>query len=62
MVAPSDMMDGRVESIKKLLCASGYGNKVSVLSYGAKFASGLYGPFRYLAEFLSLVKIVGETE
>lgn len=46
VVAPSDMMDGRVGAIKQLLIASGLGSKVSVLSYSAKFASGFYGPFR----------------
>lgn len=42
MVAPSDMMDGRVREIRKAL---GQRN-VSVMSYSAKFCSGLYGPFR----------------
>ena len=46
VIAPSDMMDGRVGAIKKVLMANGYGNKVAVLSYSAKFASGFYGPFR----------------
>ena len=46
MVAPSDMMDGRVGAIKKALCSAGLSGRVSVLSYSAKFASGLYGPFR----------------
>jgi len=46
VVAPSDMMDGRVGAIKQLLIANGLGSKVSVLSYSAKFASGFYGPFR----------------
>ena len=47
MIAPSDMMDGRVGAIKKMLMANEYGSKVAVLSYSAKFASGFYGPFRY---------------
>lgn len=46
MVAPSDMMDGRVGAIKKRLMATELGSKVAVLSYSAKFASGFYGPFR----------------
>lgn len=46
IVAPSDMMDGRIFAIKKLLVESGLQNKVSVLSYSAKFASCFYGPFR----------------
>ncbi|KAG8837310.1 Aminolevulinate dehydratase [Serendipita sp. 405] len=45
-VAPSDMMDGRILSIKRRLIDSGFGNKVTLMSYSAKFASGLYGPFR----------------
>jgi porphobilinogen synthase len=46
IVAPSDMMDGRIGAIKRGLIDSGLGNRVSVLSYAAKFASGFYGPFR----------------
>ncbi|XP_070515809.1 endoplasmic reticulum chaperone BiP isoform X3 [Cardiocondyla obscurior] len=46
IVAPSDMMDGRVSAIKQGLAAAGLSNKVAVLSYAVKFASGLYGPFR----------------
>lgn len=46
IVAPSDMMDGRVSAIKKALIRAGLGNQVAVLSYSAKFASGFYGPFR----------------
>lgn len=45
MVAPSDMMDGRVRAIRDLLDESGY-DKVSVMSYAAKYASAYYGPFR----------------
>jgi len=50
IVAPSDMMDGRVGAIKKLLHDNGLGNKVAVLSYAAKFASSFYGPFRDAAK------------
>uniref|UniRef100_A0A8C6YKX1 Delta-aminolevulinic acid dehydratase n=1 Tax=Naja naja TaxID=35670 RepID=A0A8C6YKX1_NAJNA len=46
IVAPSDMMDGRIHAIKEALVANDMGNKVSVLSYSAKFASCFYGPFR----------------
>ena len=46
MIAPSDMMDGRVGAIKQILLNNGLANKVSILSYSAKFASGFYGPFR----------------
>ncbi|XP_063172338.1 delta-aminolevulinic acid dehydratase [Candoia aspera] len=46
IVAPSDMMDGRIRAIKEALLANDLGNKVSVLSYSAKFASCFYGPFR----------------
>ena len=45
-VAPSDMMDGRVKAIKTALIGSGFGNKCTLMSYAAKFASSLYGPFR----------------
>jgi porphobilinogen synthase len=45
-VAPSDMMDGRVLAIKRMLIDSGFGNRCLVMSYSAKFASSLYGPFR----------------
>ena len=47
MVAPSDMMDGRVKSIKTALIENGYGNKCNLMAYSAKFATGLYGPFRH---------------
>ncbi|KAK7793949.1 hypothetical protein R5R35_003791 [Gryllus longicercus] len=50
IVAPSDMMDGRVGAIKRGLAAAGYGNRVAVLSYSAKFCSSLYGPFRDAAK------------
>ncbi|KAJ2922676.1 hypothetical protein H1R20_g14430, partial [Candolleomyces eurysporus] len=45
-IAPSDMMDGRIKAIKRGLIDAGYGNKVTLMSYSAKFASSLYGPFR----------------
>jgi porphobilinogen synthase len=45
MVAPSDMMDGRVGAIRKALDQSGF-EQMPILSYAAKFASGFYGPFR----------------
>uniref|UniRef100_A0A8D0DFW5 Delta-aminolevulinic acid dehydratase n=1 Tax=Salvator merianae TaxID=96440 RepID=A0A8D0DFW5_SALMN len=50
IVAPSDMMDGRIHAIKEALIASDLGNKVSVMSYSAKFASCFYGPFRDAAQ------------
>ncbi|CAG2060349.1 unnamed protein product [Timema podura] len=46
IIAPSDMMDGRISAIKGALQGAGLGNKTAVLSYSAKFASGFYGPFR----------------
>jgi len=49
MVAPSDMMDGRVWAIRQALDANGY-EKIPVMSYAAKFASVFYGPFREAAE------------
>jgi porphobilinogen synthase len=49
IIAPSDMMDGRVGAIRKALDQSGYLN-TPILSYAAKFASGFYGPFREAAD------------
>ncbi len=49
MVAPSDMMDGRVATIRKALDAAGF-PMTPILSYAAKFASVFYGPFREAAE------------
>lgn len=49
MVAPSDMMDGRIRAIKEALIAAGFGNRVSLMAYSAKFATSLYGPFREAA-------------
>ncbi|HXG35307.1 MAG TPA: porphobilinogen synthase [Bryobacteraceae bacterium] len=49
IVAPSDMMDGRVAAIRKALDEKGFA-KVPILSYAAKFASCFYGPFREAAE------------
>jgi len=48
-VAPSDMMDGRIKAIKRGLMNAGLGNKCTLMSYSAKFASSLYGPFRDIA-------------
>ncbi|KAG9102639.1 Aminolevulinate dehydratase [Ceratobasidium sp. 370] len=48
-VAPSDMMDGRIASIKRRLIDAGFANQCTLMSYAAKFASGLYGPFREAA-------------
>lgn len=49
MVAPSDMMDGRVLAIRKALDYKGY-TKIPIMSYAAKYSSGYYGPFRDAAE------------
>jgi porphobilinogen synthase len=49
IVAPSDMMDGRVAAIRKALDEKGFAN-TPILSYAAKFASCFYGPFREAAE------------
>ena len=49
IVAPSDMMDGRVGAIRSTLDQSGFSG-VSILSYAAKYASAYYGPFREAAE------------
>ncbi|GGB58544.1 MULTISPECIES: porphobilinogen synthase [Henriciella] len=45
VVAPSDMMDGRIGAIRKALEAAGHTNTM-ILSYAAKYASGFYGPYR----------------
>ncbi|CAH8651684.1 unnamed protein product [Heterobilharzia americana] len=50
VIAPSDMMDGRVKAIKTALQNAGLSEKVAVMSYSAKFASCLYGPFRDAAQ------------
>ena len=49
VVAPSDMMDGRVGAIRRALDAAGF-QDLPILSYAAKYASGFYGPFREAAE------------
>jgi porphobilinogen synthase len=49
MVAPSDMMDGRVGAIREALDESGH-EETPILAYAAKYASGFYGPFREAAE------------
>lgn len=49
MVAPSDMMDGRVGAIREALDDSGFEN-TPIMAYAAKYASGFYGPFREAAE------------
>jgi porphobilinogen synthase len=49
VIAPSDMMDGRVLRIREALDLAGY-EKIPIMSYAAKYASGFYGPFREAAE------------
>lgn len=49
IIAPSDMMDGRVAAIRKALDYKGF-NKIPIMSYAAKYSSGFYGPFRDAAE------------
>jgi porphobilinogen synthase len=49
IVAPSDMMDGRVKAIRESLDKNGFQN-IPILSYAAKYASAFYGPFREAAE------------
>lgn len=49
IIAPSDMMDGRIASIRKALDYKGF-SKTPIMSYAAKYASGFYGPFRDAAE------------
>jgi porphobilinogen synthase len=49
IVAPSDMMDGRVGAIRSALDSNGFSH-VAIMAYSAKFASAFYGPFREAAE------------
>ncbi|HUW63108.1 MAG TPA: porphobilinogen synthase [Spirochaetia bacterium] len=49
MVAPSDMMDGRVGAVRAALDEAGF-NQVPIMSYAAKYASAFYGPFREAAD------------
>ena len=49
IVAPSDMMDGRVGAIRKSLDQNGF-EQIAIMAYAAKYASGFYGPFREAAE------------
>jgi porphobilinogen synthase len=49
IVAPSDMMDGRVGAIRKVLDQNGF-EDIPIMAYAAKFASSFYGPFREAAE------------
>ncbi len=49
IVAPSDMMDGRVRAIREVLDGEGF-DQTPILAYAAKYASGYYGPFREAAE------------
>ena len=49
IVAPSDMMDGRIQAIRKTLDESGHQDRV-IMSYAAKYASAFYGPFREAAD------------
>ncbi len=55
IVAPSDMMDGRVGRIREALEAGGYAN-VQIMAYAAKYASGFYGPFREAVGSSGLLK------
>jgi porphobilinogen synthase len=49
IIAPSDMMDGRVGAIRDILDDSGFDN-IPIMAYSAKYSSGFYGPFREAAE------------
>lgn len=60
-VAPSDMMDGRIKAIKRGLIDAGFGNRCTLMSYSAKFASALYGPFRYVIYTARVMQSVAET-
>ena len=49
MIAPSDMMDGRVAAIREALDVEGFANR-TIMAYSAKYASAFYGPFREAAD------------
>jgi len=49
IIAPSDMMDGRIDAIRKALDAIGFSD-TPIMAYSAKYSSGFYGPFREAAE------------
>jgi len=49
MIAPSDMMDGRIDAIRDILDENGYKN-VPIMAYSAKYCSAFYGPFREAAD------------
>ena len=49
IIAPSDMMDGRIGAIRRALDAAGHAN-LPIMAYSAKYASGYYGPFREAAD------------
>jgi porphobilinogen synthase len=49
VIAPSDMMDGRIDAIRTALDANGYSD-IPIMAYSAKYSSGFYGPFREAAE------------
>jgi porphobilinogen synthase len=49
IIAPSDMMDGRINTVRTILDQNGFSG-IPIMSYAAKYASGLYGPFRDAAE------------
>ena len=49
IIAPSDMMDGRVGAIRQALDNNGF-DQIAIMAYAAKYASGFYGPFREAAE------------
>ena len=49
IIAPSDMMDGRIDAIRKALDANGF-SETPIMAYSAKYSSGFYGPFREAAE------------
>ncbi|MHC4618652.1 MAG: porphobilinogen synthase [Planctomycetota bacterium] len=58
IVAPSDMMDGRVRYIREALEENGF-HEVAIMSYAAKFASAFYGPFREAAESAPSADLAG---
>lgn len=61
MIAPSDMMDGRVGALRRVLDAAGF-EQVSIMAYSAKYASAFYGPFRDAVGSTKVGKIAGPSD
>jgi len=61
MIAPSDMMDGRVGALRRVLDAAGF-EQVAIMAYSAKYASSFYGPFRDAVGSTKVGKVAGPSD